>query len=123
MIAIGHDIIEIKRIRRAAELFGDSFFAKVFSEEEIQYCLKKGNPYQSLAARFAAKEAVSKALGCGIGKYLSWKSVSIVNDKFSKPIVILDEKGKEMLKNVGGSEIFISLTHTKEIASAVAIVK
>ena len=123
MIAIGHDIIEIERIRNAIERYGQHFLTKVFSEQEIKYCLDKKAPYQSFAVRFAAKEAVSKAFGCGIGQFLSWKSVSINNDKYGKPIVILDLKGKSALKNINGNDVIISLTHTRQIASAVAIVR
>lgn len=122
MISIGHDIIEIKRIQRAIDGYGSSFLRKVFVDVEIEYCLRKINSYQSFAARFAAKEAVSKALGCGIGKHLSWKSVYIENNASGKPAVVLDKKGTKLLSDLGGREVLISLTHTKELASAVAIV-
>ena len=115
---IGHDIIDISRIDESISKFGDRFLLKLFSEKEIAYCNSKATPAIHFAGRFAAKEAISKALGTGFGEYLKWQDIEILNDDLGKPVVTLSEELKEQYPN---HHISVSISHTKEIASAVAI--
>jgi holo-[acyl-carrier protein] synthase len=112
ILGIGTDIIEIDRIKGAVERWGDSFLNHVFLEEEIQYSMKYKFPAQHFAGRFAAKEAVYKAVG---NNALSWKDIKILNDKDGKPFcVINNEKFKD--------KILISISHTHNYAVASAVV-
>ena len=121
VIGVGTDIIEVERIRRVHQKYGDRFLKRLFTEEERSYCFSMKNPYPHLAARFAAKEAVSKAFTTGIGRYLDWTSISIYNGGRRQPYVRLIEKGQALLKEVGGSKVLISLSHTANHATAVAL--
>ncbi len=121
VIGVGTDIIEVERIRRVHEKHGERFLNRLFTEEERAYCFSMKNPYPHLAARFAAKEAVSKAFTTGIGRHLGWTSISIHNGERRQPFVRLVDKGQALLKEVGGSEVLISLSHTANHATAVAL--
>lgn len=120
LVGLGTDIVEVDRIRRVMERQGDRFLRRVYTEEELEYCLKMKHPHKHLAARFAAKEAVSKAFTTGIGAQLGWKSVSIYKGERQEPLVRLDEKGAALLKEVGATHVWVSLTHTETLAQAVA---
>lgn len=116
---LGIDIIEIDRIKKVVESeTGKRFLEKVFTTPEIQYC-KSGKTYRfnSLASRFAAKEAVAKALGTGIRNF-SWTDIEIVNDKLGKPYINLYNKAKEQARKLKVKNIHISLSHTHTLAFA-----
>ena len=115
---IGVDIVDVDRIRVSYERYGDRFLFKILTEEEIASCRKKGDMIQSVAARFAAKEALSKALGCGISKKFSWHSVEILNALNGKPYVRVVDNSST-LKNASNK---ISLTHDKRYAASVAMI-
>lgn len=118
ILGLGHDLIEIARIQNVLERFGSSFLERIFTTHEQQYCLARKTSIQSLAARFAAKEAVAKALGCGIGAKLGWHDVEITSDDSGKPLCTLSPK---VLKIFGPVQVHITLTHTHIYASAVAL--
>jgi len=123
-ILCGVDIVEVDRIRHSLEKLGESFKSKVFTAREVEYCEnKKAAKYQSYAARFAAKEAVSKAFGTGIGEKIGWKDIEVVNDADGKPYVELSDKGKEFLATLNASSISLSLSHCKSYAVAYAIIE
>jgi holo-[acyl-carrier protein] synthase len=122
ILSIGHDMVEIARIKSAVQKYGKKFLGKIYTPEELRYCLQKHNPFPSLAARFAAKEAVAKAFQCGIGKHFFWQSAAVILENNGSPRVKLDALGIKLLKDFSGSKIIISLTHTYAIASAVAVV-
>lgn len=115
---IGTDIIEIKRIRQAAIKHGSRFLDRVFTQKEQSYCFNFSNPYPSLAARFAAKEAVAKALGCGIGKSLQWKNIEITRQVGAKPQVTLSQ---EIMQKFQIQSISLSMSHCKEYAMATVL--
>jgi holo-[acyl-carrier protein] synthase len=117
--ALGIDIIEVNRIKKALERWGKRFLERVYTPKELAYCLKKRYPEGSLAGRFAAKEAVMKALGTGLSSGVSWKDIEIVNNKKGKPEVFLYGKIKKIL---GKGKILISISHTKEDAIAQVII-
>lgn len=113
---IGTDIIEISRIEKAinrTKLFKE----KVYSEKEIEHIEKKKNPYASYAGRFAAKEAISKALGTGVRDFLL-KDIEILNDELGKPIVYLYNEIKKLAE---GLKIQISISHSREYAVSTVI--
>jgi holo-[acyl-carrier protein] synthase len=120
LLALGADLIEVERIRRAHERQGDRFLQRVFTEEERAYCLSHAHPHKHLAARFAAKEAVSKCFTTGIGALLGWKSVSIYHGTRQEPLVRLDDKGQALLQRLGGTGVLVTLSHTDGSALAVA---
>lgn len=122
-ICCGVDMIEIKRVRDAIEKYGTGFIEKVFTPEEITYCEKrKRQKFQSYAARFSAKEAVSKALGTGISKGVSLKDIEVRVTENGKPQVVLYGKAREIFEEIGGVSADLSLTHTKEYATAFAVI-
>ena len=122
VIGIGVDIVDIARIREIYERQGERFIARVFTEVEQEYCLRMKFPHKHLAARFAAKEAVSKAFSTGIGDFLNWTSISVVSGSRGEPSIVLDEKGEQLLENVGGAAVAISLSHTESTAIAFATI-
>ncbi len=113
IIGTGIDIIEIDRIKKAIDRWGDGFLKHVFTQEEIDYARKHRYPNQHFAARFAAKEAVLKAFGQN--SHINWKDIKIKNDVDGKPICIFRDKN---FKN----DILISISHTNNYAVASAII-
>jgi holo-[acyl-carrier protein] synthase len=113
---VGVDIIEIDRVRRALERAG--FRERCFTEAEREYCDSRAHPAQSYAARFAGKEAVGKALGCGIR--FTWKEIEIVGRP--KPGVRLSGRTAAFAEKVRAGPIDLSMTHSREIAAAIAVV-
>jgi holo-[acyl-carrier protein] synthase len=120
LLHIGVDVIEVERVKKVYERQKERFLKRVFTQEEQDYCFSKSNPFPHLAARFAAKEAVSKSFSTGIGKLFSWTSCSIYHGPRMQPLVRLDEQGKALLKSLGATEVRITLSHTKTTAVAVA---
>ncbi len=109
----GVDIIEIPRIKNAYERWGNDFLAKIFSPAEIDYCLRKMNPYPSLAARFAAKEACFKALSQAGIHITLWRGISVARAEDGRPRLIVPQ--------AEGLHLHLSLTHGKDYAVAMVI--
>ena len=122
LLGLGADLIDVDRIAGVLERQGDRFLNRVFTDEERVYCFGMKYPHKHLAARFAAKEAVSKAFTTGIGGELGWKSISVYHGERHEPLVRLDEKGQALLKQVGGTAIMLTLSHTDTAAMAVAAI-
>jgi len=123
ILGTGIDIIEVTRIQASYERFGDRFLQRILHPEEIGYCLSHRVPGPFLAARFAAKEAISKAFGTGIGAQLGWHDMEVRRKESGEPYVILHGNGIELLKSRGAKQVLISLSHTQEHAAAVAILE
>jgi holo-[acyl-carrier protein] synthase len=122
-ILCGVDIIEIDRIKKSFERSGPAFRDKVFTEKEIEYCEdKKVVKYNSYAARFAAKEAISKAFGTGISKGISWKNIEIFNNEQGMPYVTLSGGAKDFFNEIGATDISLSLSHCENYAVAYAVI-
>ena len=117
---VGVDLIEIDRIRHALERY-PRFRERCFTEAEQAYCDSRPNPAQSYAARFAGKEAVGKALGFGVARAFAWRDVEIVGRP--KPSVRLSGKLAAWAERVGAGAIDLSMTHSRDLASAVAVVE
>ena len=118
---IGIDVVEVGRIASAIERLGEPFLAKLFTPDERAYCDAQKKPELHYAARFAAKEAVSKALGTGIGGQAGWLDLEITRDPAGAPKLLLQGAAADFTKDQGISEIQISLTHAREYAAANAI--
>jgi holo-[acyl-carrier protein] synthase len=120
IIGIGIDIIEIDRIKKSVDTFGEHFLNKVYTKSELDYCLAKYNKYQHLAARFAAKEAIYKAVSSGWEKEVTWKNIEIKNESNGLPVVrFLGELSQFIGED---KEVKISLSHSDNYVTAVAIV-
>ncbi len=116
---VGVDLIEIERVRRALERY-PSFRERCFTDAERAYCESRKNPAQSYAGRFAGKEAVGKALGFGVARAFAWKDIEIAGRP--KPSVKLSGRTKAWAERVGAGAIDLSMTHSRELATAVAVV-
>ena len=116
-------MIEVSRIRGVLERQGERFLARVFTEEERDYCFRMAHPHKHLAARFAAKEAISKAFGTGIGARLGWQDMEVGRRESGEPYVILHGNGQKLLQERGGRVVLISLSHTQQHATAIAILE
>ena len=117
---IGVDLIEIKRIQSSIDEFGEIFLRKIFTDAEIGYCRSRKNPAQHFAARFAAKEAVSKALSTGWSGEFEWKNVEVTNELSGKPNVTLHGSTAAALKN---SKVHLSLSHSETAVVALAVIE
>jgi holo-[acyl-carrier protein] synthase len=118
-VHVGTDLIEIERIRRALGRYA-SFRERCFTEAERTYCDSRPNPAQSYAGRFAGKEAVGKALGFGVARAFAWREVEIVGRP--KPSVHLSGRLAERAAALGIDSVDLSMTHSRELAQAVAVV-
>ena len=120
MLASGIDLIEVERIEAVIARYGERFLERVFTRGELAYC--RGRPHQ-LAARFAAKEAVSKALGTGIQHRdgVAWQEIQIVADDHGKPAIQLSGKAARRAEQIGLSDFALSLSHTREHAIALVV--
>ena len=123
ILGTGVDLIEVGRIRSSYERFGDRFVNRVLRPAEIAYCRSHRDPAPFLAARFAAKEEISKAFGTGIGSALGWQDMEVGRKESGEPFVILHEAGRRLLAARGGTTVHLTLSHTKDHAVAVAILE
>jgi len=123
ILGTGIDIIEVARIQASIEKFGERFLKRILRPDEIAYCLSHRFPAPFFAARFAAKEAVSKAFGTGIGKQLGWQDMEVGRRPSGEPFVILHEDGQKLFEQRGGERFHLSLSHTEHYAAAVAILE
>lgn len=123
ILGVGIDIIEVARIAASLEKFGHRFGERILSRGEIEYCLAHRSPSPFVAARFAAKEAVSKAFGTGIGSQLGWQDIEIAHRESGAPYVILHGKGKLLFEARRAKNIFLSISHTEVYAAVVAILE
>src|SRR5487761_2173110 len=121
ILGLGIDIIEVARIRASHEKFGERFLHRILHPNEIAYCLSHKNPAPFLAVRFAAKEAISKAFGTGIGAALGWRDMEIRRKESGEPYVVLHGKGRELFEARGAKQLLVSLSHTEHYAAATAI--
>jgi holo-[acyl-carrier protein] synthase len=117
VLSVGVDLIEIERIARALERWGDRFLSHVYTPAEVEYCR---NHVPELAARFAAKEAVSKALGTGL-RGVTWREMEVWSDGRGKPMVRLHGRAEKRAEHLGLEEFAISLSHSRRYAIAFVV--
>jgi len=118
VLGIGIDLVENRRIARSLEKFGDRFLQRVFCPAEVEYCRRMHNPVPHYAARFAAKEAVSKAFGCGIGEEIGLLDIEVIRDERGAPAIRLHGNGLALSEVRGVKRILLSLSHTEHYAVA-----
>ena len=121
ILGVGIDWIETARIEQSVQRFGERFLQRVFLKGEVEYCQSMKFPARHFAARFAAKEAVSKAFGTGIGRSLGWRDVEVQRHSNGQPYLVLHGQGKTLAKERGVKQTHLSLTHHESAAAAVAI--
>jgi holo-[acyl-carrier protein] synthase len=119
--AIGIDIVEIPRLEKASKKWGKAFLQKVYTRRELAYARSKRFPQQHLAARFAAKEAIFKALGEVEREFVGWKNIEIVNDAYGKPEVRWHGRAEAIRRKRGLDGAVVSLSHTENYAVASAM--
>jgi len=115
---IGVDMIEVERIEHSLERFGARFIQRVFTEGEIAYCQSMKYPARHFAARFAAKEAVSKAFGTGIGKRMGWRDIDVQKKESGEPFVVLSGGAESLARERNVRAVWVSLSHTHHHAIA-----
>lgn len=118
LLGLGNDIIEVARIRRLLQKFPRKSLDRLYTPKEQETCFKKKDPSIHFAGRFAAKEAVVKALGIGFSQGVTWTDVEIINDSLGKPVVHLSDKLKVLFNN---PSILVSISHSNDYATAVAV--
>ena len=123
ILGIGIDIIEVERIKGSYERFGEKFLHRILHPNEISYCMSYKAPAPFLAARFAAKEAISKAFGTGIGAQLGWQDMEVGRKESGEPFIILHGGGQKLLEARGAKKLLISLSHTQTYATAIALLE
>lgn len=122
VIGVGIDTIEVSRIRDSIENHSGHFLNKIFTPGEQEYCQDKSDPAPFYAVRFASKEAIAKAFRTGMGKEFGWLDSEIIHGAKGEPFVQLSDAAKNILENLGGTRILVSLTHLSTTASAVVII-
>ena len=118
---IGVDLVECARIQHSIDRFGQRFLHRVFTESEIEYSMSMKFPARHLAARFAAKEAVSKAFGTGIGKAMGWRNIDIRKKPSGEPFLVFAGGAEKLAKERGVSNALITLSHTEHHAMACVV--
>jgi holo-[acyl-carrier protein] synthase len=123
IVGTGVDITEVARIKASVERFGQRFLSRVFTPEELRYCLAKVNSSERLAARFAAKEAGLKAIGTGLRHGITWHDVEVVRLPGQRPNLRYSGKAAQYAERLGCNRVHLSLSHTAEQAIAYVILE
>lgn len=123
IVGSGIDLIEISRIQQSMERFGKRFLDRVYTAAEQAYCLRKRNAAESLAARFAAKEAGAKALGTGISRGVSWLEIEVVREPSGRPTIRFHGRAAEIAAQMGVANVALSITHTATLSMASVVVE
>lgn len=118
IIALGLDLTEVSRIRDLLQRHGERFKQRTFSEGERAYCDRNADPAMHYAARFAAKEAVSKALGTGFADGVGWQDIEVLRAESGQPSIALHNGAALRAKELGITSVLVTLTHTREVAAA-----
>lgn len=121
IVGVGTDLIEIARIEASVRRFEDRFLNRVYTPGEIAYCQARKGSAESFAARFAAKEAGSKALGVGISRGVNWREFEVRRLPGQRPELVLHGRAAEIAASLGVRHLNLSLTHTRDMAFAVVI--
>jgi holo-[acyl-carrier protein] synthase len=118
IVGSGIDLIEIQRIQDSLDRFGQRFLNRVYTSAEQAYCLRKRKAAESLAARFAAKEAAAKALGTGISRGVSWLEFEVTREPGGRPSLQFHGRAAEIARSLGVGRAALSITHTHALAIA-----
>lgn len=120
IFGVGIDLMKVSRIRQVVERYGDRFLKRIFTLSEITFCERLADRFPSYAARFAAKEAFSKALGTGLRGIVSWQEIEVCDNERSRPTIKVFGRAKEIL---GHRRVHLSLTHLEDYAAAVVVIE
>ena len=123
ILGLGTDIVEVARIGSAHSRWGESFLTRLLLPGEISWCLAQRVSAPHIAGRFAAKEAIAKAFGTGIGEALGWHDMEVAREACGRPYVILHGGGHTLAAARGVRQVLISLSHTDQYATATAILE
>ena len=123
VIGIGVDLVECARIQHSIDRFGDRFLRRVFTDGEIEYSTSMKFPARHLAARFAAKEAVSKAFGTGIGKSMGWRDIDVHKKPSGEPFLVFSGGAETLAKQRGVTNALITLSHSDQHAVATIVLE
>lgn len=123
ILGSGIDLVEIVRIQQSVERFGQRFLDRVFTSGEQAYCMRKRNAAESLAARFAAKEAAAKALGTGISRGVHWLEIEVIREPGGRPGIRFHGRAAEVASRLGVAHTALSLTHTATLSMASVVVE
>ena len=123
VVGLGTDFVEIPRLKTSLDRYGERLLHRVFTAGEQAYCAAKRYPEESLAARFAAKEAGAKALGTGISRGVGWKDFEVSREPGHAPRLQLRGRAQEIADSLRVSRISLSLTHTDSLAAATVILE
>lgn len=121
IVGLGTDIVEIVRIGEMIDRHGEAFLNRIYTPDEIRYCQKRKHYNEAFAGRWAAKEAVMKALGTGFIRGIGWQDIEILAEKSGKPFVNIRGGAGEHAKKIGVDNILITISHCKAYATATAI--
>lgn len=123
ILGIGVDLVEIARIADMRKRQGERMYGLIFLPDEVAYCLARANADECFAARFAAKEAVMKALGTGWTEGVAFSGIEVVRTDEGRPEVVLHGKTAEKARELGAGRIHLSMSHSREMAMAQAIIE
>ncbi len=123
VLGIGVDLVEVARIQHSLDRFGERFLHRVFTDGEIEYSTSMKFPARHLAARFAAKEAVSKAFGTGIGKAMGWREIDVRKKPSGEPYLVFSGAAEQLAKERGVVSALITLSHTDHHAMAMIVLE
>jgi len=123
IIGSGIDMVEIARIQQSLDRYGQRFLNRVYTAAEMAYCMRKRNAAESLAARFAAKEAGAKALGTGISRGVNWLEIEVGREPGGRPTLHFHGRAAEIAVQLGVVHTALSLTHTAELAMASVLIE
>lgn len=121
VVGVGTDIIECLRIAQMIERHGELFINRVYTDYEIRYCQRRKQATQHFAGRWAAKEAILKAIGTGWRRGISWRDMEVSNEGGGKPTVALRGGAREVVEQLGVGEILVTISHCRSHATAFAI--
>jgi holo-[acyl-carrier protein] synthase len=123
IVGSGIDLVEIGRIQRSMDRYGQRFLDRVYTASEQAYCLRKRKAAESFAARFAAKEAGAKALGTGITHGVSWLEIEVGREPGGRPTLRFHGRAAEFAARLGARRAALSITHTEELAMASVVLE
>jgi holo-[acyl-carrier protein] synthase len=123
IVGSGIDLVEISRIQHSLDRYGSRFLDRVFTAGEQTYCMRKRNAAESLAARFAAKEAGAKALGTGISRGVSWLEIEVIREPGGRPSLQFHGRAGEVAQRMGARRSSLSITHTAAVAMASVVLE
>lgn len=123
IVGTGVDLAEISRIEESVSRFGDRFLGRIYTERERAYCMRKRNFAESLAARFAAKEAGAKALGTGIARGVTWQEIEVAHLPGGRPTILFHGRAAERARRMGVTDVHLSISHGRDLAIAQVVLE